>query len=171
MATQMRIKTELTGVQNDLDKSAAEIIRLVKLYIPELLEVYYGHRPIGADDIVFPCGMLEPKDTPEELHSTGKYDIECRYDLFFYFLDNNRDAVTNRATDAMACLKKLFSNNALNDISGAHSSKFYTNPGFWYGVKITATEISPVFRWAKNEQAMYCRAGLFGITTLDRQIK
>jgi hypothetical protein len=171
MATQMRIKTALTNVENDLDRNAVEIIRLIRLYIPEFLEVYYGHRPIGAEDIVFPCAMVEPIRTPEELKSLAKYDIEDHYEVYFYFLDNEREALMKRASDAMACLKKLFSNNALNDISAGHSTKFFNNPGYWYEVKVTAADISPAFKWAKNEQAMYCRAGLFGLNTLDRQIK
>ena len=171
MSTQLRIKTTLTQVQNNLDSRGAEIIRLMKLYIPEFQEVYYGHRPIGAEDIVFPCAMVEPVSTPEKLTSTGKYDIECLFNIYFYFTDNEREPLVNRATDALECLKKLVSNNALNDISAGHSCKYRQNPGFWYDSEIVTAEVSPTFKWAKNEQPLYCRAGLMVFRTLDRQIK
>ena len=174
MSTQLRIKTSLTNVTNDLDLRGNEIIRLIKLYIPEFAEVYYGHRPIGAEDIVLPCAMVEPVNAPEKLTGTGKYDITCAHEVYFYFLDNDREALVKRATDALACLKKIFSNNALNDlVSGGvtPSVKYRVNPGFWYDSVVTKAEISPAFAWSKNNQPSACRAGLFALSTIDRQIK
>jgi hypothetical protein len=169
--TQMRIRTTLTSVNNTIDSRGAEIIRLLKLYIPEFLEVYYGHRPIGAEDIKFPCAMVEPMRTEQKLTTTGIYDIYATYNVYFYFLNSNRDGLVNIATDAMECLTKLFSNNALNDLNGAHSCKYKTNPGFWIDSEMMQAEISPSFKWAKDEQPLYCRAGLFVLQVFDRQIK
>lgn len=171
--TQLRIKTLLTQVQNDFDKNGAEVIRLIKQYIPEFQEVYYGHRPIGAEDIVFPCAMVEPINTPESLTSTGKYDIQCLFNIYFYFTDNEREPLVNRATDALECLKKLFSNNALNDITTAHSCNFrvHDSAGYWYDSEIVTAEVSPTFKWAKGEQPLFCRAGLLSFRMLNRHIK
>ena len=174
MSTQLRIKTLLTNVTNDYDLRGNELVRLSKQYITELAEVYYGHRPIGAEDVSFPCAMIEPTDCPEKLTGTGKYDITCAFDVFIYFLDNDREALIKRSTDTLACYKKLLSNNALNDlVSGGvtPSSKYKINPGFWYDSEIRSPKISPVFIWPKNEQSLYCRVGFFTLITVDRQIK
>jgi hypothetical protein len=146
---------------------------LIKTYIPYFIAVYKGHRPIGSEDVKFPCVMIEPNRAEEELYSTGKTEHRATFTIYFYIANNSRDGLVTRQSEAMNALLKLFSNNALGDLETAtptHKFKrwFTTGAEYWIDSEIRGPEYSPTFSFFLADKEQFCRAGRFVIELQDR---
>lgn len=164
------IETSL-NVIDETSTRGHELIRLIQDKIGFLKGGYYGHRPIGADDIQFPCVMVEPTRTTAEMYTTAKFDLHWMFSIYYYILEDNRDALVSQQAEVMEALIKLFSNNALDDIGSGNSNKYKTNPGFWLSSEMRDMQYSSTFAWARNDRAKWARAGLMTIELWDRLLK
>jgi hypothetical protein len=171
-----------TGL-NTINETAARgkaLVDLIALYIPWLRKVYYGHRPIGAEDIQFPCAMVEPTKALAEMYTTGKFDVKWTFQIYFYILQEDRDALIVQQSAVMEALIKLFSNNALDDmgettdpdaIQPRNSNRFKTYPGYWLNSEMRDMNFSSTFAWSRNDRPKWARAGLMVLELQDRVTK
>ena len=167
------IPTSLTGFVNEADVRGQALVALIQQYAT--LQVYWGFKNLGANDIVFPCIMVEPAREKFWMPALGKFRLEIDYNLYWYCQESNPEAIVTQETDIGAFLKKLFSNNALNDLGSANTKQFkqYRNPntGGYYWLEATISDIthSPnyVNADAANQQ-VYMRAGLLQLHIMDQ---
>jgi hypothetical protein len=163
------IETDLTVVDFATVRSA-QIISLLKTHIRAFREVYDGIRPIGLDDVQFPCAMIETLRQRQAMYSTGKYDIWITYGIWFYIGDSNRDRLKEIQHQMAAALTKLFSNNALGDLNTGNTSKFKSNPGFWITSEMNPIEYSQTIGFTRPDYPKFLRAGMFTLEVQDKVI-
>ena len=151
----------------------AGIKSAIKSNISYFIEIYEGHRPIGSEDVKFPCIMIEPNRAEEELYSTGKTEHRATFTIYFYIANNSRDGLVAKQSQSMNALLKLFSNNALGDLETATPTHRYkrwyeTGAQYWIDSEIRGPEYSPTFSFFLSDKEQYCRAGRFVIELQDR---
>lgn len=156
------IDTRLTGVVDETGVRGQQICDLITLYIPFLAKVYYGHRPIGAEDpqVQFPCAMVENMTASAKMETMGRYRCKWVFNIYFYLMGDNRDDLLVKQSEVMESLVKLFSNNALNDQGSGNTNKFKTNPGYWLTSEMTGMTYSSTWLNAREERPKYARAGM-----------
>lgn len=168
------------GVNLTYEDITARMITGVKAaihaQIPYFIEVYIGHRPIGAEDIKFPCVMIEPERSQEDLISTAKTSHKETLTVYFYIANNSREGLAKLQSEAMNALLKLFSNNALGDLQTAAPTykykRWYTAPElYWVDSEIRNPEYSPSFSFFLSDKEQYCRAGRFTLELQDILIR
>jgi hypothetical protein len=168
------IYTSLTGVVNDTDVRGKALLELIKQYI-QLSGFYYGFRSIGSEDIAMPCVMVEPRTKTTKMDRLGKYRIKITYFIYWFVTESNPEAIVALCDSLSETLEKLFSNNALNDLGTANSSKYkqYPNPsGGYYWL---TSEMSSI-RWSGTyidavPRGKYMRAGFMQFDVEDVVIK
>jgi hypothetical protein len=170
----VEINTSLTGVVNDTDVRGQALIQLIQQYV-QLSGYYYGFRSIGSEDIAMPCVMVEPISKLTNMDRLGKYKIKITYNLYWFVIESNPEAIVTLCDSLSETLEKLFSNNALNDLGTANTNKFkqYANPSggyFWLtsemtGIRWSGTYIDAVPR------GKYMRAGMMQFVIEDVVIK
>lgn len=142
-------------------------------HIKYFVQIYKGHRPIGAEDVKFPCVMIEPQRVEEGLVSTAKPLHKGTFTIYFYIANNSRDGLVEKQTQSMNALLKLFSNNALGDLQTASATQKYKrwyNPpteSYWIDSTIRGPEYSPTFSFFLSDKEQFCRAGKFTIEMQD----
>jgi hypothetical protein len=153
--------------ESQIDIRSQEIIRLLKTYFKGFREVYYGHRPIGNQDIVFPCAMVEPGSVNVNPGTVGKFHVLIPYQIFFYIQNNDRNVLPKLQADIGWGLAKLFSNNALGDLGSGNTKKFKGNPGFWIDSTIKELALSATYAWSNDGQPSFARAGILSLQVED----
>lgn len=148
----------------------------IRSNISYFIEVYHGHRPIGSEDVKFPCIMIEPERAEESLVTTGKTDHKATFTIYFYIVNNGRDGLVTLQSEAMNALLKLFSNNALGDLQTATPTKKYkrwyeTGAQYWIDSEIRGPQYSPTFSFFLSDKEQFCRAGKFVIELSDRLVR
>lgn len=149
---------------------------LIRQYIPYFVEVYRQHRPIAAEDVKFPCVMIEQTRPDEKLITTAKVEHKDTLSIYFYIVNNSRDGLTTLQSEAMNALLKLFSNNALGDLQTATPTykfkRWYTTgQTYWIDSEIISAEYSPTFSFLTPDKEQFCRAGRLTIEFADRFIR
>ena len=86
------IISQLTVV-NETDIRGQALLALITSNIQ--MQGYYGFRPLGSNDIVFPCVMIDPINQKAEMKRLGKYDITIIYNIYFYLQESSPDAHRN----------------------------------------------------------------------------
>lgn len=162
------IETSLSVVDETAVRGNA-LLDLIQQYIPWLKGGYYGHRPIGAEDIQFPCVMVEPVRAVAEMYTTAKYDLRWTFHIFFYVLEDNQNDVVIKQNEVMEALIKLLSNNAESNASP--NNRFKANPPFWLSSEMKDMQYSSTFAWARNDRPKWARAGLMVLELWDRILK
>lgn len=164
----MSISIETTlNVTNETYLRTNALIDLVTSKIGYIRQGYHGHRPIGKDDLVFPCVMVECVDTKATMTTTGKFTVRWTVHLYYYVVSSNRDDLIRKQTDVMEALVKLLSNNALGD----GSNQYKTYPGFWLDSEMKEMSYSGTFAWEKPDKADFARAGRMVLELLDVVVK
>jgi hypothetical protein len=148
------VQTTLTSVPEFMEDRLTEIVRLIELYVPGLNVFKYtlpiGSEP-GATTFQFPAAVVEPLNADEQLNTNAKYDIWQTVVIYIFVAGNNRGSMARQLLWANACLSKLFSNNALNDRTGANPSNNYlVNNNFWYDSKYGPTVFSPYMQYGRT---------------------
>ena len=109
------------------------------------------------------------------MKSIGNAVFEHWYNFEFYFAvtANSTDACTLLATNALALLMKLYSNNALNDRQGTNPpsnqfAQFYNggtagtpNPGGWIDSEIISGDPKKPFLLGRANAPKFCSVGEF----------
>lgn len=171
------VQTKLT-VTNEFLLRQDEVMRLLTKYVPEFRQVYRGWRSPGAEDIEFPCAMVECRPSTEDMVSVGKYELRIKFEIFFYVVDGDPTALAQKQSDIMACLTKLFSNNGIVEYIAANpadadapaTNKFKSNPGFWVSSEMEDITFSSLFKWS-DPRGEYARAGRLVLNIWDQVIK
>ena len=168
----MSVSIETTlNVTNEALKRTRALLDLITLNIGYIRNSYLGHRPIGTDDIAFPCVMIDVVDSKAMMYTTGKYDVSWTVNIYFYVVESNRDDLVKKQTEVMESLIKLLSNNALDDALTTHTNQYKTYPGFWLDSEMTAIHYSGTFAWSRPDKAQWARAGLMTVELMDRVTK
>lgn len=165
------IPTTLTVV-NETDVRGQALVALIKKYLT--IQGYYGFRSLGvnADQLAFPCFMVEPKGQRPAMDRLGKYRKYWDYAIYLYVAENNQEAVTSLCSFVGEALVKLLSNNALGDLNGASTQKFKTYPNpitggyYWLDSEMHTLEWSANYLNA-NTSIRYMRAGVMRFTIVD----
>jgi hypothetical protein len=165
------IAVDTIVVVNATDVRGQAILSLVKQYIPGFPGLYYGFRPFGANDLSFPCLMVDVVDQKPRMVSTGKYHIKFLYDIWFFVIDSSPEDVVTLATSGMEALIKLFSNNALSDLGTTNSRQFKLYPGFWIDSEMMDAQISRSLLSPLPNKGKYMRAGWLRFEVQDVVIK
>ena len=144
----------------DVETKGQQILDLIGQYIPGLVGRYYGYRNIGRSDITFPAVFVEPMTIDFKMVTTGKTQLWIEYMIEWYILDNRPEDAVSLCTYAADALKKLFSNNALDDIGSGNTNKFKNNPSFWIYSEMQNIEIGRSLRNPTPQSGdRYLRAG------------
>lgn len=171
--SQVTIQTTLTNADsspltNSPDTIVAAAKALVIKYIPGIPQanIFRGIRTLGDEDAVkIPCLMLQMRNIGPKMPTTGKYNTKSPLDFGFYVGDDNSEAAALKGSSLGAIFVKLFSNNALNDISSnPPSAKYKRYEPYWDDSEMSRVEFSPVFKWAKTPGPKYVCAGFFRLT-------
>lgn len=168
------IPTNLTSVVNDTDVRGRALLDLIRQYI-QIPGYYYGFRSIGAEDIAMPCVMVEPISKTTTMDRLGKYRIKITYNVYWFVIESNPEAIVSLCDELSEDIEKLLSNNALNDLGTTNTSKFkqYPNPsGGYYWLTSEMTSI----RWSGTyidavPRGKYMRAGMMQFVIEDVVIK
>jgi len=161
------IESNLT-VTNYFDVKGQAIVDLIKTYIPGISGVYYGFRNLGSNDLDYPCLHVEPMNQKQDMLTLGKYHLFLEYGLFFFVRDNDPESIVTLVTSLAESLKKLFSNNALGDLSTTRSNRFKAYSGYWINSEMGLLEISRSYVNATaDNQNRYMRAGLLRLKVED----
>ena len=158
-------------VVNETDLRGQAILALIKQYVPGFTGTYYGFRPFGADDLSFPCVMVDVVNQKPKMVSTGKYHLKFTYDIWFFVIDSSPEDVVTLTTSGMEALIKLFSNNALGDLGTANSRQFKLYPGFWIDSEMLDAQISRSLLSPLPNKGKYMRAGWLRFEVQDVVIK
>ena len=160
------IETTLT-VTDEAGIRTQALLDLIQLKIGHLRAGYLGHRPIGADDLTFPCVMVECVESSAKMYTTGKFDVRWTVNIYYYVVSENRDQLVRQQTEVMEALTKLLSNNALSD----GTPKYKSYPGYWLDSEMLAMKFSGTFAWSRPEGPKFARAGLMTVELMDRILK
>lgn len=152
---------------NEIDKRGLAIVDLITTYITGV-QAYYGFRPIGANDLTFPCVFVDPTVVDVPMVSTGKTTMKFTFDLYFYVIDNNPADVVTLCSSLAWELIKLFSNNALGDVGSGNTNQFKNYSGYWIyadtkSVQLSRTMANPV----ANPTGDFIRAGVMRLELED----
>lgn len=164
------IPTTLTVI-NEVDTRGIALVNLIKKYVT--IQGYYGFKSIGANDIAFPCFMIDPTEENLQMVCLGKYRLKISYNIYWYCQESNPEAIVSQVTDIGEILAKLLSNNALGD--GTPSFKQYVNPGggyYWLTSEMGKITYSTSYINATpDSQQSYMRAGLMRFDIEDQILK
>lgn len=166
------IETNGITVVNEFDVRGIALRDLIRTYIPGFSGCYYGFRSMGDNDLDYPNICIEPVFENPRMITTGKYDIHWTFNLFIFVRDNDPAAITTLITSAVESLTKLFSNNALDDLSTTFTNKFKSYPPYWIDSEMESVEISRMYvNSTPDNQNFYLRAALMRFTIQDVVIK
>jgi hypothetical protein len=167
------VDSKLTVVNETAVRGAA-IVSLIQSYIQGIIEVVYGFVPLtGGVGRGFPCLFVDPKSQNARMITTGKYQINIVYDLYFYVIENKPGDALDSLTSISETLIKLFSNNALGDLNTTFSKQFktYANPSggmYWLDSEMRALTMSDLFINAiPNRNEKYMRNGMMEFEIMD----
>lgn len=104
--------TNYAGIVQD------QIETLLETYF-QGMQVYTGHRSLGADDITFPCFMVELTKTSARMDRVQKWERKYFFTIYFYVKGANRDILAQQQSNYAEGLIKLFSNNAAGRTIGS----------------------------------------------------
>lgn len=169
MANNVTIPTLLTSVVDDTTTAMYALSNLIQSYI-QFAGKYVGIRSLGAENVVFPCFMVEPMQKVTKMDRLGKYRIHITFMIYFYVVETNQEAIIQLCNSVGETMEKLFSNNALNDLNGANTSQFKQYPNGSGGYYWLNSEMTSV-RWSRTyinavPTAKFMRAG---VMTLDME--
>lgn len=157
----LSIQTQLTGVSNQIDTLYNQIKLLFEQYLPGVPNTYRGVISIGSEELAFPCILVQPVDDAAVQISAGKLQDWYTFDIYWYVADGSWQAVVKQSSDVGEILKKLFSNNALNDLSSSSSKKFQVNPGYWLDSKMSQIRYAPPLVFDRPNRPKYRTLGHF----------
>lgn len=161
MAENFSIQTQLTGASNQIDNLYQQLKTLFETYIPGIPNVYRGVISIGSEELKFPCALIQPETDEATQINSGKQQDWYVFDIYWYVADSNWQATIKQSTDIGEILKKLFSNNALNDLSSSSTKKFMQNPGFWLDAKMSLIRYAPPLIFDRPNRPKYRTLGHF----------
>lgn len=161
MAEQTSIQTTLTGVGNQIDTLYQQLKGLFETYIPGIGNTYRGVISIGSEELKFPCILVQPVDDAVEQINSGKQQDWYTFDIYWYVCDSNWQATVKLSSDVGEILKKLFSNNALNDLGSASQRKFQVNPGYWIDSRMSVIRYAPPLIFDRPDRPKYRTLGHF----------
>lgn len=165
------IETSGITVVNELDVRGRAILALIAQYIPGFRGRYFGFKPTGDNDIVFPAIFVDPVDESPQLATTGKYEMKWGYDLIFFAVENNPEELATLISSCAESLVKLFSNNALTDIGSGNTGKFKAYAPFWIGSEMSGVQISKAFQNPDPNNPSLMRAGRMRLEIEDVILK
>lgn len=164
------LATNLSGVINETAVRGEAMRALIKRYLN--IDTYYPFTPVGDNPQVrFPCILIQPLTQMPDLATTGKYHLQLSYAIFWYVLDNKASDAVQLSSDIMENLIKLFSNNALNDLSTANppTHNFRAYEPYWTDSNWAARlRVRPPFKGAMaghDEEYMVFGGGVLEIET------
>lgn len=145
---------------------------LIHLYIPGFAGCYWGFRSMGDNDLDYPCICVEPAMVDAKMVTLGKFEIWWTFNLFIFVRDNDPEGVTNLLASAVESLIKLFSNNALGDLSTTFTNKFKAYSPYWIDSEMSSAEYSRMYvNSTPDSQVAYLRAALMRFKVQDVVVK
>jgi hypothetical protein len=94
--------------------------------------------------------------------TTGKYQRWYAFDLYFVIGNDSVDQTVQDAESAAEILAKLFSNNALSDLTGgAPTFKFKTYPSYWVNSEMGPISYSVPMLLGRPQGPKYFALGQF----------
>lgn len=160
------VQTSL-DVTNYFDVKGQAIVALIQQYVPGL-QPYYGFRSMGDNDLSYPHASIEPAMQDARMITLGKFHLKLTFNIFVFVKDNDPANVTSLICHAMESLKKLFSNNALGDLSTTFTNRFKAYSGYWIDSEMGSIEISRMYvNSVQDDSSRYLRAGLMRLTVED----
>lgn len=166
------IQTDLVVV-NETDVRGEALLALIKQHIT-FAGAYYGFKSLGANpEIRFPALFVEPKSQIISQNTTGKYIIRITYAIYWYVIDNKAEDVVRYSSFIGEALIKLFSNNALGDLSTAFTNKFATYSGYWLYAEPKEINWSVNYLEADptSNASRYMRSGRMLLEIMDEILK
>jgi hypothetical protein len=166
-----------TAIQNTLGATNYTLAKLwsirdlIKTYILGV-QIYQGIKSVGSEDMVFPCIMLQPVSNKTKMINSAKFDTSYTFDIYWWVGSQNSEDCVLRVTDMGEILQKLFSNNALGDLNGAHTSQFMAYGSNWLDSKMTEIKYGPpLYLGDKPSRPKFAALGCFQITLQTVLIK
>ncbi|SRR5229473_1477102 len=155
------IPSTLSALANDLDTSARAMRDLIQQKLT--VQAYYGFRSLGSTDplIAFPCVFVEPIGEKWEMVRLGKFRLTGQVELYWYCQESNQESIVSECLNIGSRLKKLFSNNALDDVGGANTNQYFQYPGYWLSCVMSSITYSTNFLNATSDnQNVLMRGGM-----------
>lgn len=121
---------------------------------------------IDQEDQNFPALYVEPDDVAPQMHTTYRFYLPIKMSALMFFVGDDREALAQLASQAVAGCMKLFSNNALGDLNTATpSTQWKSNPTLLGGLPDNAA-------WYDSDMTFnYYRSGRLQIRNGERLIR
>lgn len=166
------------AVTNETQVRGVAMLALIRKYLT-FRDGYYGFKSLGVSEekIKFPVIFVQPRSQDAVMIGTAKWHITITYSLYWYVRDNKLQDVLAQVTNASEALVKLFSNNALGDLTTATTNKFkqYANPAggyFWLEAVIKGMDWTvPYLNPQVQPDARYECAGRMTVDIMDVILK
>ena len=154
-----------SGLVNITDSFMETFKGLIRLYIPGIpySHIYKGLQPIESESVQLPCVMIQPVEIIPKMSSTAKYEKWYPFDFWFAAGAESVEDCIVKTTDIGEIFTKLFSNNALNDLTGAATNKFKTNGSDWMDSEMSKVMFGVPFLSGRPAGPNYCALGIFNL--------
>jgi len=174
------------------DGYATALAEIILEYAPGFGQILKGLRPFSAEDTPIPCVQIQSVESTKKIATNIKYLNHYIFDMWFGVGDSTIDATHAMVTSGAEIFKKLFSNNALNDVNSASKSNAfkvyngfldgYGSGGFgaggfggtpeapWLDSQMTKVLTSIPFLRGKANGPKYYAVGNFQLTLETQQI-
>lgn len=161
MSSKIAVSSAISArLVNEFDYMGGEILTLLKDNLTGMTG-YYGYRPFGSYDLTYPCFMVEPISQKPFMVTTGKYEIHLTFQVYFFVVETNLDALVRLQTYVAESIIEIFSNAFYKD-----------HPPFWVDSEMTDMYLSGNFKNATPQQTgQYMRAGRLTLDLMDVVIK
>lgn len=150
------------GLVDDVDGYIETFRTLMQTYVPGLPNFYKGLRPLAAEDIAFPCVMVQPVNLNSDMTTTAKTHTFWLFDFWYVVGDDSVDGCTVKMTNVGMIFRKLFSNNALNDRGTAGATnQFKTYGTNWVDSKMSKIDFGVPIKFDRPNGNTYVAVGNF----------
>lgn len=150
-----------------VDQQIEAIKALIGTYIAGAGEVFKGVRPPGDESFPVPCVQLQAQVVRPKMYALGKWLTHTEVMVVYFTADDNADNCDQKASDLAIIFRKLFSQNALNDITGAATTQFkryVTTPAGqsgWIDSEMTEIQKGPLMKWTIDNAGKYVCVSFF----------
>lgn len=175
------VSTSLLGTDGNplpslIDQQIEAVKSIITQYVDGAGQVIKGIRPPGDESFPVPCVQVQALDIRPKMYATGKYRTNTKIWIVYYTADDNPEACDQKASDLAIIFRKLFSQNALNDITGAASQKFKqyaappANQSGWVNSEMTDIKKGPLMKWAIDPGPKYVCVSSFELQILTTEV-
>ena len=153
-------------VVDDVDALTSAIIGLFNTYFPGV-PAFKGWRNLGVnvqDRAPVPCIMIHSASVAPAMVTNQRFQKWYEKGIVFVVGGDTPEECETSVTNVGALMQKLFSNNALNDLSASPpSNQFMTYPGNWLDSAMGSIDFKAAFISGRPEGPKYFSYGEFNL--------